>query len=283
MDHSYEEIRAVAIDILAGREKVPSGSQQFSCLEAGVAEVFARRSGSRSATAGFIPVSALSTVDGDTFLEVFWDLFRQGIITIGWNRSNPEFPFFRVSGMGQRILANQSAYFFHDVSTYTSIIRKEIPQIDEVTLLYLQEAMQAFQSGCILSATVMLGVAAEHTFLLLIGDITNNPVHAPKFAAIGKERTILMKINKFNAALGQQQSGLPHPIREDLETNFSGIQSLIRNFRNDAGHPTGKIVNREQAFVLLHLSIPYHKKMYQLRSHFQSTSQAGGCTNSTIP
>lgn len=284
MDHSYEEIRAVAIEILAGREKILSGSHQFSCLGGGVAEVFARREGTRVANGSvFAAAQTLSPIDEDTFLEVFWDLFRQGIITIGQNSSNPQFPFFRVSGMGQRILANQPPYFFHDVSTYTAIIRKEIPQIDEVTLLYLMEAMQAFQSGCVLSATVMLGVAAEHTFLLLIGDATSGPVNGPKFAAVEKERTILKKINKFNVALEQQQSGLPYPIRENLETNFSGIQSLIRNFRNNAGHPTGKIVGREQAYVLLHLSIPCHKKMYQLRSYFQSTSQAGGGTNSTIP
>ncbi len=61
--------------------------------------------------------------------------------------------------MAHRIIANQDTYFFHDVSTYEQLIRKEIPSIDDVTLLYLKEAMQAFRVGCLLSATVMLGVA----------------------------------------------------------------------------------------------------------------------------
>lgn len=37
-----------------------------------------------------------------------------------------------------------------------------------LSTIYLQEAMQAFKAGCLLSATVMLGVAAEHTFLLTL-------------------------------------------------------------------------------------------------------------------
>ncbi|NNM88497.1 MAG: hypothetical protein HKL95_08265 [Phycisphaerae bacterium] len=103
-----------------------------------------------------------------------------------------------------------------------------------------------------------------------------NPVRAPKFTAIEKERTILRKINKFNAVLDQQRCELPYLIREDLEAHFSGIQSIIRNFRNEAGHPTGKILDREQVFVLLHLSIPCHRKMYQLRGYFQKQIQADG-------
>jgi hypothetical protein len=35
-------------------------------------------------------------------------------------------------------------------------------------LLYFQEAIQAFKANCLLSATVMLDVAAEHTFLLML-------------------------------------------------------------------------------------------------------------------
>jgi hypothetical protein len=40
---------------------------------------------------------------------------------------------------------------------------------------------------------------------------------------------------------------------------------VIRNFRNQAGHPTGTIISREQAYILLQLFIPYAKKLYQLK------------------
>jgi hypothetical protein len=44
---------------------------------------------------------------------------------------------------------------------------------------------------------------------------------------------------------------------------------VIRTYRNESGHPTGKIIDREQTFVLLQLFIPYIKKLHQLREHFK--------------
>jgi hypothetical protein len=200
---------------------------------------------------------------------VFWDLFRQGIITLGLNDANRQFPFIRPTQLGKRIAAGHSAYFFHDVSSYERAIRAEIPSISETTLLYLKEAMQAFRAGCILSTTVMLGVAAEHTFMLLLEEIEASTKYEKTYAAVFRERTVLQKINKFKNILDQHAKDLPSDIKEDLDTHFAGILSVIRTFRNQAGHPTGKILEREQAFVLLQLFIPYCKKLYQLTKYFE--------------
>lgn len=202
------------------------------------------------------------------FQEVFWDLFRQGIITLGMDRSNNNFPWFRVSSFGKKILENQNPYFFHDVSTYEAVIKQNIPDIDEVTLLYLKEAMQAFMSGCMLSSSVMLGVAAEHSFEQLLELIDKDPKFGTIFKSVQKERSILPKLNKFKSILDQHIGEFAPEIREDLDTNFSGIIAIIRNFRNESGHPSGKIVSREQCYILLQLFIPYCKKIYQLKGFF---------------
>jgi len=270
--HSFEEIRAAALDLLAGREKASYELSQYGHLMAGVAEVFERRGESESAQGGARMLGGshaqLSRKDRELFLEVFWGLFREGVITLGMNDANREFPFFRVTEFGRRLVEHQQAYFFHDVTSYEKVIRTEVPAIDEVTLLYLKEAMQAFRSGCILAATVMLGVATEHTFLLLIEKIDQSPAHARTFANVAQQRTILQKVNKFKNILDQQGRALPSEIKEDLDTHFAGILSIIRNFRNQSGHPTGKIVDREQAYVLLQLFVPYCKKIHQLMDHY---------------
>jgi hypothetical protein len=270
MDHSFEEIRAVALDLLAGREQASYDLTQYQNLLVGVAEVFERRE-QRPHDRGYQGAgtfgSSLSSNDRELFLEVFWTLFREGIITLGLNDANREFPFFRITEFGRRIVVQQQAYFFHDVSSYEALVRTEIPAIDDTTVLYLKEAMQSFRAGCVLAATVMLGVATEHTFLLLIEKIGQSTVNSATFSQVENERTILQKINKFKNILDQQTRQLPPEIREDLDTHFAGILSIIRTFRNQAGHPTGKLVDREQAYVLLQLFIPYCKKMYQLMTH----------------
>ncbi len=272
VNHSFEEIRSAALDLLAGRERASYQLTQYGSLLTGVAEAFARREGRPQdrhyQAQGFFGPAALSENDLELFLEVFWALFREGVITLGLNDSNREFPFFRVTEFGKRIAAHQQAYFFHDVSSYEALVRSEVPEIDEVTVLYLKEAMQSFRSGCILASTVMLGVATEHTFLLLVDTIENNATHAPTFASVGQQRTILQKVNKFRNIMDQELRGLPAEAKEDFDTHFAGILSIIRTFRNQAGHPTGKIIDREQAYVLLQLFIPYCKKMYQLMAHY---------------
>jgi hypothetical protein len=200
MPHSHEEVRSVALDILAKRESVAYDPSQYEHLRLGIGEVFARREG-RIKPGHHGAQYPLEGADNEIFLEVFWDLFRQGIITLGFNDANREFPHFRVSQLGRRALSTQSTYFFHDVSTYEGVIRTEIPKINDVTLIYLKEAMQAFRSGCILSATVMLGVATEHTFLLLLDIVEKSPTHRKTYASVLTERTVLHKFNKFRNIL----------------------------------------------------------------------------------
>lgn len=264
MSHSYEEIRAAALDVLSKREPSSHEPTQYGHISIGVAEVFARREGGPQR-------SRLDThlrgEDAETFLEVFWDLFRQGIITLGYNDSNRDFPNCRLSRLGKKLAANQDTYFFHDIEGYSRVLGQQVPDLDSVTLLYVKEAMQALRAGCLLSATVMLGVATEHTFNLVVEAILASPAHGRTFAAVAKERSILPKANKFKALLDANLGILTTEIREDLDTRFAGILSVIRSFRNQSGHPTGQLIDREQVYVLLQLFPSYCHKMYQLKDH----------------
>jgi len=263
MIHSYEELRAAALDILSEREQVGYSPDNYENLSLGLGEIFARREG-RIQPGHHGATYHLDREDKELFLELFWDLFRQGLITLGMNDSNREFPFFRLTKLGRQLAVGGNSYFFHDVSSYEAAVRSEVPSIDEATVVYLKEAMQAFRSGCLLSATVLIGVAAEHTFLLLIDSVEVSPTWSPVFKAVSAERTLLTRFNKFRNILEQHLKTLAPEVREDLDTHLSGILSVLRTFRNSAGHPTGLIIGREQVFVLLQLVIPYCKKQYQL-------------------
>lgn len=268
MPHSYEELRAAALDILAGREQVPYQPNQYEHLSLGLGQVFARREG-RIQPGHFGATYPLDAQDLELLLELFWDLFRQGIISLGANDANRQFPFFHLTRLGHQLAQGQEAYFFHDVSSYEAAIRREVPAIDATTLVYLKEAMQAFRAGCMLSATVMLGVSTEHSFELLVDHLENHQVHKVTFAPVFAERGLLRRFNKCRSIIDSQAKALPPAIKEDLDTHFAGILSVIRTYRNESGHPTGKIIDREQTFVLLQLFIPYCKKQYQLLEHFK--------------
>jgi hypothetical protein len=166
---------------------------------------------------------------------------------------------------------NQSVYFYHDVSSYEVVIKQQVPSIDDVTLVYLREAMQSFYSGCYLSSSVMLGVASEHTFMKLLEKIETTGTYKSTFKKAFDERNISKKFEAFKNRLKQELGkniSLPNEIKENLETNLDGIMNTIRNFRNDSGHPSGNIISREQCYVNLNLFVPYCKKAYQLIDFF---------------
>lgn len=270
IDHSYEELRAMSLDLLAGRETGLEAQAQYGSLIRAVGEAFLSREGQDQAPRNKIiggSNAPLTQADRNLMLEVFWGLFREGVITLGINDSNREFPFFRLSGYGKQIIEDKNVYFFHDVASFEKLMRQEVPEIDDITVIYLKEAMQSFRVGCLLSSSVMLGVAAEHTFKLLIETVSASSEKSA-YASVEKEKGLLRQVNKFKNIIDQKQKSLPADIKEDFDTRFAGILSIIRTFRNDAGHPTGKIIDREQAYINLQLFIPFAKKLYQLRKHF---------------
>jgi hypothetical protein len=265
-DHSYEEIRKAAINILARRWKsdVPPGYKvpdYYDNFREAVGNVL------NTGEAGYTTnphANTMSINDKDILIEVFWDIFREGIITLGTSDKIRDFPYFRVAQYGTKIIENKDMYFFHDVSSYESVIKDNIPEIDEVTLLYLKEAVQTFYSGCYLASSVMLGVASEHTLLLLFEKFDNKQTPDKKI----KGRNISDKFsnfkNKLNHNIANKSITVPYDIKESIDDNLEGIMNAIRRFRNDTGHPTGKTINKEQCFINLTLFILYCRTAYQL-------------------
>jgi hypothetical protein len=267
MQHTYEEIRHVTLDILAGKVTTPHGRGQFDQIQRGVAQILRQRIESVGGHWDSSSGDGLNRADADAFLEVFWNLFRDGVITLGNTEAGQKnFPWCQVSALGKKVLETKGTYFFLDVSSFEKVIRGAVPSVDDVTMIYLKEAMQAFLTGCILSSSVMLGVASEHTFNLLLKTAVDNPKHEKTFKPIEKEQHALRRLNRFKKTLDDKLGGiLPQEIREDLDTHFVSISAVIRTFRNESGHPSGNIIGREQAYVLLNLFPSYCKKAYQLR------------------
>jgi hypothetical protein len=236
---------------------------QWVNLGYGVAEVIRRRDG--RAPDGQQP--RLDGQDAELLRDVFWDLFRQGYITLGLNDSNPNWPFFRLSHFGKSTLAQQSPWRFHNSASFLSLLRSEVPDVSAETLTYLDEAVAAFYAGCLLAACVMLGVAAETEFLRVTEAALASPQHATRFQALAKDAFVRTKITKFRAGLEPVLPSLqPKKRFEDLDTNLSLIQSVLRVARNDAGHPSGaEAPSREQVYVFLQMFVPFARQLMWLR------------------
>jgi hypothetical protein len=268
VEHSYEELRSVVVDILVGREKTHYPPEQYASLVSGVAEVLAKRG---SATTDVPMTSSPAEIrlrpnDVELVRDVFWDLFRQGFITLGLNDNNDKWPWFRLTQYAKNTLAEQSPYRFHDTGSYIALVRKSVPDISGEAVRYLEEAVATFYADCLLAACVMLGVAAEIEFLRLIAVGVANRTHSATFSRADKERTIRQKILKFQNGLTTLPQMLRDQAGEDLDTHLTAIQSILRIARNEAGHATiSKQPTREQVYVYLQLLIPFAEQVRRLR------------------
>ncbi len=187
--------------------------------------------------------------------EVMWQLIIQGVLTPGINASNQELPWFRVTGYGTTVLEAER-FVAHDPTGYLNDVNEvAISAVGKAALPYLEEALRCFTSSCNVASVMMLGIAAEAVFLRLCDEISQglkNQTERAKFEKLqwvkGKQRWV---VNKYQALPASDRKSLP----ESLDMTLGSLYELIRQQRNEIGHPREKMpeIDRERAFVYFKL------------------------------
>ena len=202
--------------------------------------------------------------------NILWDLIIEGIIRPGLgDGTNNDLPFFHVTEKGEQILSSGISTPY-DPDSYLKQLLEDIPNIDRVVVNYLEESLKTFRIGCYLSSTISLGCASEKVFLLLIesfkGSMSNEDSKA-KFTKAIEGKTIKRQYDEFmkyySSTFKQKLNG---DLKEGFDTTVLGVFEMIRMNRNDAGHPTGKEIERDVLYANLIVFKTYIKKVYQLIS-----------------
>jgi hypothetical protein len=174
--------------------------------------------------------------DEQALLAFFYDLFRTGYLSWGFNLSNPSPPFFHVTGLGRKALAqhsrdpaNPNGYLAHLNAT---------AGIGPVTESYIVEGLRTFNSGCFKAAAVMVGAAAESIVLdirdVLVKKLQTAKALVPKSLTDWRLKPILEGIEEVIIA---KKANVPKALFERFEANWPAFTHQIRTARNDAGHP----------------------------------------------
>ena len=154
-EHSYKELREVVISIML--EANDNGVDRFEKLLEKAALELRKQDGLEHPQQHFSYGSAaqLHPNDAELVLEIVWDLFRQGILTLGSNMTSPGWPWLRLSRFGEFALQH-GPHRFHNNSGFMKALRSEAADISPDTVVYLREAVTAFYTDCLLSTCVML-------------------------------------------------------------------------------------------------------------------------------
>jgi hypothetical protein len=264
--HSYEELRDVVIDVLHQRI---SGNNQYTTLVEHTARVINQRESSNVNLGMGIAyqgaAAALHPSDRDNILEIFWDLFRQGVITLGLNDNNPQWPWFRLSRFGESEEARRP-FRFHDTGSYIAMISKAVPDLLPAAKMYLEEAVAAFLLGLLprCDGDAWRGgrgrVSSPHR------RCSRQRRDRQVVRSGEEERFIRAKIEAFRKGLAPHLKTLPGAATEDLDINLNAVQSIIRIARNEAGHPSGASPpSREQVYANLQIFVHYADQVGRLR------------------
>lgn len=215
-----------------------------------------------------VGLNNLEKADEDAIRECVWSLIIQGIVVPGISNDayNANLPWIQVTEWGKACL-EKGEYMPYETSLFLARLKKEIPNLDSNVELYLKEALNSFRSGNYLAVAVMTGVAAERILIVL-----RDAIHAAIQQDDGKKKFIDRTENQIakriyeavSAKIDPVREQLPAPLQDSIGTELDGIFNEIRRTRNDAGHPTGRVIERGEAYALLQLFPVYAKSAYAL-------------------
>jgi hypothetical protein len=207
-------------------------------------------------------------------MEALWVMLGQGMLYLNYYR-NPERPhqwMFWLTELGDAA-ARDEIINPDSPDGYLKRLRNDVPAASEIVMDYATESVRAYQSRCYLASAVMLGVATEAAFLEL-GEAFGKwlPEEAgPRF--LGKLRgrgiSYWKKFEEFRNKLQPLRGELPPHLKEDIDVTMDATLNILRIYRNEAGHPTGKQIPRARANQNLQLFAFLLGRMYELKAFFE--------------
>lgn len=204
--------------------------------------------------------------------ENIWSFIIQGILVPGSDDNNPNWPFLRLTAYGQHCIEAHQILPY-DPDGYLRDFDRAVPSADPIVREYLTEALQCFLRDLNRACAVMLGAASEKAVLLLIdsyaGSIADLTKRDQIKIQIAKAASIFRKYEIFERGFTNVRQHIPKPLTENVDSLLRGVFDLIRNSRNEAGHPTsGILVSRDANYSHLRLFIPYYQRIYDLIAWF---------------
>lgn len=215
-------------------------------------------------------------VTGAEVIEVCWSLLGQGLAYIDFTQPAPENWRWVLTSSGVAAAADQMANP-DDPDRYMSRLMEKVPEASLVVQQFAQEAVAAYVARCYLASATMLGVASEAAFIetatafadwLQPGKTQDNLRQTLDGRAV-----YVAKFDEFRKRLEAHKGELPDDLRDGLTLTMDAVLDLLRVSRNDAGHPTGRRISREDQFVHLQIFVRYLQKLYGQKTFFLAASQ----------
>ena len=208
--------------------------------------------------------------------QTLWALVGRGLVYIDISQPAPENWEWRLTNAGTAS-AKDEQFNPDDPERYLARLRLNVPDVSDLVLRYASEAVHSYTHECYLASAVMLGVASEAAFLEMAQASAN------WLGATGKRlqevlgdprQPYVRKFQEFRKRIEPRKADFPPELADGMSLTFDSVLDLLRISRNEAGHPTGKDISREDQYISLQMFARYLQRLYDLRSFFLKGSAA---------
>jgi hypothetical protein len=219
------------------------------------------------------PKIALRDEDKTRLKHVVWDLILERILIPGTESAstiNDGWPFLSLTDHGRKVVAAGRPVPY-DPDGYLARLETATGGIHPTVQRYLEESLSTFRTGNILASAVMLGAASEMIFLEIsraIAVTIADPNARTKFE--DKTGPLKMMADRKKTVMDwliQKKGQLPSDWQRQEQLDLvDTIATLIRQRRNDAGHPQDPpaSLTHEEMYAML-LAFPHYcEKVYEL-------------------
>lgn len=200
--------------------------------------------------------------------EAIWRLISRGLAYIDVDQRGPGSWELILTPAGRAAYSDERANP-DDPTGYLARLGEDLPELARV---YVAEALGAYGANLYRASAVMVGVASEAVFLEMasafVGWLDGSAQDKFRQVLENRSRGVAEKFTEFRKRLESRRSELPSDLSDSLDLFLSAIFDLIRLQRNDAGHPTGAKVSRDDCFAALEMFVRYAERANALRRHF---------------
>lgn len=178
---------------------------------------------------------------------------------------------FIITDYGENWADSSDGPIPEDILGTIGYLKDNIPEMDEVVVQYLDEALQTFERNLDFASAVMLGAAAEKLFYLIAEALKKSVLDQSIKNRLGNYIEDSRKLGDLRKLVSDtlqsaisRKDIIPYKVHEDCKDYLSSLFSAIRIQRNDAVHPVAGKVSRSQLRLLL-VSFPHLcKKVYDI-------------------
>jgi hypothetical protein len=190
----------------------------------------------------------------------------------GLSASDFSFPYFGITPYGAEVL-DSPQFEPHYPQSYLREFADSAPS-DATVAAYINEAIHSFHRGALAASMLMLGVAAERTFLMVCESVSGSlepGKDKDDFGRIMARQSMKAKLDWISTNFQQRRDALP----DGTEILVISIYNLVRLQRNDLGHPKEKPprVTRAEARTHLQMFPTFYSKAQEVIAALKTTGR----------